>query len=41
MEHDLEAHLMKDLMWDDAADFKNFTRIDVTKFEELLKLVRF
>ncbi|XP_065370802.1 uncharacterized protein LOC135962831 [Calliphora vicina] len=40
MEHDLEAHLLNDLVWeDDDSDFRNFTRINLLKFEELLKMV--
>ncbi|XP_073831654.1 uncharacterized protein [Musca autumnalis] len=39
-EHDLEAHLLHDLLWDnDERDFKNFTRISVDRFEEILSLI--
>ncbi|XP_017472627.1 PREDICTED: uncharacterized protein LOC108363694 [Rhagoletis zephyria] len=37
VEHDLEGHSLKGLLWEDEeGDFKNFTRLDITKFEELL-----
>ena len=39
-ETSIEEHLLKDLQWeDDSKDFKNFTRITVTEFEEILALV--
>lgn len=39
-EMSIEEHLLKDLQWgDDEADFKNFTRISVTDFENILTKV--
>lgn len=40
-EINIEEYLLKDLQWgNDAVDFKNFTRITVTEFEEILVMVR-
>lgn len=37
---DIEAHLLKDLLWqDDDSDFNNFCRLNVHRFEEILNLV--
>lgn len=39
-EMSIEDHLLKDLQWgNDGKDFKNFTRITITEFEEILLLV--
>lgn len=38
-EHDLEAHLMKDLELDDGSDFQNCSRMTIDHFEDLLSCV--
>lgn len=37
--HDVESHLLKDVLWEDGSDFKNFCRMTVHTFETLLALV--
>lgn len=37
--YDVEAHLLKDLLWGDGKDYTNFCRMSASNFEHLLSLV--
>lgn len=37
--HDLECHLLKDLLWENGDDYKKFCRMTIQSFEDILALV--
>nr|XP_029720858.1 protein ALP1-like [Aedes albopictus] len=40
VDHDLEEHLLKDVLWEDGDEYRNFCRMDISSFESLLSQVK-
>lgn len=38
--HDIEAHLLKDVLWENGNNSQNFCKMTIDKFHEILALVR-
>ena len=37
--HDLEQHLLKDILWEQGHDYQNFCRMSIDRFTAVLLLV--